>query len=169
MCHLSVLFSYVTDNKSTQSKLQPDIQNATHQAAKSRFSFFCRWSTSLMWHHIKLYRQSATCSEAMLWAESCNVLGPFCWKTGSNNTALKDSSEGACRARGFQHLRGCSSPSDALWGWPGKPTMGCGAFCPKGRRLELAHSIIYCLCLCGSLGILLSDLVFLSMVVIFVW
>lgn len=79
------------------------------------------------------------------------------------------SSKGACRARGFQHLWDCSSPLDALWGWPGKPTMGCGAFCPKGRRLDLAHSIISCLCLCCSLGILLSDLVFLSMVVIFVW
>lgn len=36
-------------------------------------------------------------------------------------------------ARGFKHLKGCSSPWDALWGWPSDPTMGCGAFCPKGR------------------------------------
>lgn len=35
-------------------------------------------------------------------------------------------------ARSFQHLKDCSSPWDALWGWPSDPMMGCGAFCPKG-------------------------------------
>lgn len=140
MCFtVAVWVFYMTDNKSTQSKLHSSIQNATYQAAKSRFSFFCRWSMSLMWHHIKLYRQSVTCSEAMLWAESCDVLGPFCWKTDSkaNTASLKSSSKAACRATGgFRHLTDCSSPWDALWGWPSDPMMGCGAFCPKGRRLD---------------------------------
>lgn len=126
----------MTDNKSTQSKLHPSLQNATHQAAKSRFSFFCRWSMSLMWHHIKLYRQSVACSEAMLWAESCDVLGPFCWKTGSKakTAPLKSSSRGACQE--LPTPQGLQFPWDALWGWPSDPMMGCGAFCPKGRRLD---------------------------------
>lgn len=33
-------------------------------------------------------------------------------------------------------LKDYSSPCDALWGWPSNPTMGCGAFCRKGRRLD---------------------------------
>lgn len=54
---------------------------------------------------------------------------------------LRAAAEGP--ARGFRHPKDCSSPWDALWGWPSDPTMGCGAFCPKGRSLDRLIWLIF--------------------------